>query len=333
MFRFSLFLLAVTPLSAGEITIVPIEPIDIQITNQDDGLSTISQLASIGDTIYLRSARETHLLAIDRDGKIRHRLGGKGDHPAEFGHNGIMAMAIDGADLWAMDAEGARLRQFRDGRFVRSIRPVSGMRPATFTSQVFAVGDGTLVMPAPAGSEHLADVLDHEGTHLRVIDPQVPETTGAQIPNGNHTLWHYDRGHWYALFAYSTEVRVYDTRFGWVNAYQIETPVTRARRDAIGDPKGLRGQIFEPVFTDFEIHDGNLLAMSGGTLHRVDAATGRVLEMVRFQGSGPGFRETTQGWVHLPFFTVLSDGRLVLGHPAMLWNHDLWTAALPRDKS
>ena len=82
-----------------------------------------------------------------------------------------------------------------------------------------------------------------------------------------------------------------------------------------------------PLFTDAKIHKGDLYLMSGGQLHRIDPESGKLKSVTAFYGTGPDFAQVTLPNVTVFFFAFLDDGRLFLAHPAMLWNHDLWSVA------
>ena len=84
-----------------------------------------------------------------------------------------------------------------------------------------------------------------------------------------------------------------------------------------------------PIFSDAKIFEGDLFLMTKGHLHRVDLDTHKLKSITTFYGTGPDFAEVAAPNVTVYFFAFLEDGLLVVAHPAMLWNHDLWTASLP----
>ena len=72
-------------------------------------LTGISQIESNGSVIYLRSRGESEIFVIAPEGNLIRRMGGKGGHPSEFG-SGVLAMAVRGNQVWAIDYGRERVR-------------------------------------------------------------------------------------------------------------------------------------------------------------------------------------------------------------------------------
>ncbi len=67
----------------------------------------------------------------------------------------------------------------------------------------------------------------------------------------------------------------------------------------------------------------------GGRLYQVALPSGEVKSVTSFYGKGKDFADLPSATVNMFFFDISDSGKLIVAHPAMLWNHDLWTVDLP----
>ncbi len=309
-----------------------LRPIDFEQNDQTLFLSTINQIESDGKYLYLRSIREPEIMVITPEGKLIRRIGGRGGHPSEFGIQGVQAMTVHGNELWAIDAQLQRVRRFVDGRYLSSFLLRSfNYYHAPQTSNVFAFSKTEVVVPADPKTGHLASVLKHDGTKVRDVGDFIPyiEDLQRKIPGINDTLWLYDAGHWFSIHKFFPLVTRYDGAFNVVSQFQIESKTITEMFEGIQEfSPNPNFNVPLPLFTDAKIHEGDLYLMSKGRLHRIDLESGRVKSVTVFYGTGPDFAQVTLPNVTLFFFAFLDDGRLFLAHPAMLWNHDLWSVKL-----
>ena len=194
-------------------------------------------------------------------------------------------------------------------------------------SNGFAFTEREIVIPGPHSGD-LATVYARDGQILRRVGRRLRATDEleATVPGIHDTIWiRRDQG-WLSVHKFFPIVVRYDPNFRKIGEYQIESPAPLQLLDELYrfDPSPERAAP-NAVITDAKMFRNELYLMSGGRLHRVDPDTGRVKSIMTFSGRGPDFSATGVSEPVLYFFAFLDDGRLFVAHPAMLWNHDLWT--------
>ncbi len=312
---------------------VLLQPLDFQEGREEFYLSGIDQIESDGAHLYLRSLRETEIIVITPEGHLVNKFGGKGGHPSEFGDFGVLAMALRDNQLWAIDSERERVRRFVDGIYEHSFRLTSyNVFFANATANVFAFSEDLVVVPADPNTKHLAAVHRFDGTLVKHVGDHLPftEDLARRVPGIHDTFWLYQNGSWFSIHKFLAVVTRYDADFKRVNQFQVESVSIRERLNHIQDfTSNDKFNVPGALITDVKIHHGDLYLMSGGYLHRVDLQDGTVKSITAFYGTGTEFEEVGPSNVTLFFFAFLDSDKLVLAHPAMLWDHDLWTVNLP----
>lgn len=306
-----------------------LRPIDFERNDDAFYLSSINQIESDGTYLYLRSIRETEIMVVTPAGGLVKRIGGSGGHPGEFGKQGILAMTVQGNELWAIDTQFQRVRRFVGGRY-RSSFPLQSFNyyPGYDTSNVFAFSQTEIVIPAGPKTGHLASVIKHDGSHARAVGELIPfsEDLQKRVPGINDTFWLYNQGYWYSIHKFFPLVTRYDDAFKVVSQFQIESKTITKLFEGIQEfSPNANFNVPPPLFSDAKIHQGDLYLMSKGRLQRIDLKSGEVKSVAVFYGTGPDFAQVTLPNVTVILFAFLDDGRLFLAHPAMLWNHDLWS--------
>ncbi|MDJ0840565.1 MAG: hypothetical protein QNK37_28910 [Acidobacteriota bacterium] len=323
-----------TLLLAGESRRVPLQPLDLQKGREAFFFKSINQIESNGRHLFLRSLRETEIVEITAEGRLVRKIGGKGGHPGEFGNFGVAAMAVAGNQLWGIDSGLRRVRLFTDGIYRRSF-PLRSFNVffSHPTANVFAFSKEHVVIPAAPNDGHLATVYTWDGGLGKHVGKLLPftEELAPVVPGINDTFWLHTDGSWLAIHKYLAVVTRFDGSFNQVGQFQVESPMINPLvRNVLEFSPDEKHNAPGPVLTDAKIHNGDLYLMSAGYLHRIDLASGAVTSITGFYGTGPEFAEADPNHVTLYFFAFLDNGQLILAHPAMMWEHDLWKADVHR---
>ncbi len=306
-----------------------LQPLDIRYDGPVSfGLRSISQIESNGTHLFLRSKRDNEIVVITPEGKPVQVIGGSGAHPGEFDY-GVLAMALHGHHLWAVDMGRNRVRRYLDGVYENSFKPVSyNTYIGLPTSNAFAVSDRELVLPASPKTGALATVYRFDGTPIENVGETFPfaDELTHRIPGINDTFWLREGRSWYSIHKFVPIVTRYDENFQVTQQFQVHSRIIEEVLDKVytfHPPR--KGSIPIPSITDVKIHDDHIYLMVAGRLHKVDLTSGEVKSITSFYGTGPDFAEVTGSQVALFFFAFLKNGKLVLAHPTMMWHHELWT--------
>ena len=312
-----------------------IEPIDLRMEKVQAYFSGAHQIATDGKRLFLRSVTDTEILVAAPDGLILATFGGKGHHPAEFGDIGVIAMAVDGGKVMAIDANFIRARTFNlDGAYQSSflIKPYFRLGHLPTASNVFAFSDQYTVIPTDQNSGHLAAVYDAKGQFVKYIGELLDLGGGPEfhIPGINETLWLHEGKHWYAIHKYLAMVTVFDEDFAMVTQYQIQTARAQEMQEyVLGFQPDEHANVPTPILSDAQVWHGDLYILCGGWLHQLSPQDGQVKSVTTFMGKGEAFRDLPVPYVIFYTFAILDNGGLILGHHAQMWDHDLWRAPLP----
>jgi len=190
-----------------------------------------------------------------------------------------------------------------------------------------------VVVPTHPSSKHLAAVYGYDGKVRRYVGDIVPidRKRLRKNPALNDTLWRRSGDRWYCLFKFRPYLLVFDGDFNQVAEFRLTGPEIEHREEEFRkyEPKG-KFSLPPNHFTDMKFFDGKLFVMAELALYQIDPATGDTLNRTYFIGRGEGFGEIEGHPLALMHFAFLDDGTLVLGHPAVPWNHDLWKVRLPQ---
>ncbi len=311
---------------------VRIHPLDVQFGQAPFYLESLDQIETDGHQLYLRGVKNTEIYVISPSGTLLKQVGRAGQHPSEFGFSGVLAMAVEGPHLWAIDLEYQRVRLFTDGEYRRSFPLDSyNVYAQAATSNVFGFSPNQVVIPAAPKSRHLAAVYTYDGDLIQHVGEILPfsEEFASRVPGINDSFWLYRQGHWYSIHKYFPLVTRYDASFAVVDQFQVESEVVQQRLDYIVQFSSTHGYP-APIFTDAKFFGGDLFLMSDGYLHQLDLPSRRIRSITSFYGVGPGFQHLEHSKLTLFSFAFTREGGLFLGHPALLWDHDLWSAELPQ---
>jgi hypothetical protein len=317
---------------------VAIQPLDFQQSKDENFfMANIGQIETDGPLVYLRSIRELEVSVMTPEGHLARRFGGNGGFSSEFGVNGVLAISVRDGVCLAIDAEQRLVRRFEEGRFQFAFRLHAYNVFATMpSSNSFAFSNQHIVIPTAPATGHLASVYGHDGVFRKFAGSLIPfdEDLMQIIPGINDTYWLFQGDQFYSIHKFYPIISTYDTAFERTNQFHLSTPAIEAYLEVFLSFTPLEpGSVPGPLFTDAKIYGGQLYLMSQGVLHQISLEDGTLESQTRFFGTGKDFAHLEDPHVNLYFFAFLPDGRLVLGHPAMLWNHDLWTAQLPFSRS
>ncbi len=308
--------------------------LDFRKSGQPYFFNGIHQIATDGRRLFLRSYGDTNILITNSRAEFIATLGGKGNHPSEFGDLGVMAMAVQGNRLMAIDSNAIRARTFVDDAYQSSFRLKSYYRLGRLptSSNLFAFSESEAVIPASPFEGHLAALYDERGQFVRYVGEMIPvdDRLNALFAGMNETLWLRHENRWLSIHKFIPLVTIYDGSFHVVTQYQVSSSLVQEMFDkVIGFQPGGHGNIPTPILTDAQIFRGDLYVLGGGWLHQLELETGKVKSITNFYGTGEEFSQVTAPYLTLYTFALLDSGQLILGHHAQMWDHDLWTADLP----
>lgn len=308
-----------------------IMPLDFQ---KDDDPGTfvqgILQLETDGKHLMIRS-ENSYILTIDRQGNLLGRT-----EYIPFGspaYQQISGFAVSGSQLALINNKNA-VFLLENGAFQSyfSAAFYHGAMP-TDTTNAFAFSGNRLVLPALPKTGKLAMVLHRNGDRIQDVgEPQAfpPDLIWPQ-QSLNATFWVKEGSYWYALFKYQPRILKFNERFRLVAEFPLSGDEINEGEARLHDPSAQDLEYFSysppPHFSDFKAFRGKLYAMCSGVLLEIDANTGQALQRYYFFGKTQDFGHLPEAQrITLPIFTILDDGSLVLAHPGLLWNHDLWIA-------
>ena len=320
---FSFLLLFADPIL--DVHQVVLQPIDIQHKGNAYPLHAIHQIESDGQRLFLRSLNETRVLVVDRMGRIQQEIGRDGNGPGEWGATGIQALALFRDELWGFGTHRLTLNGYEGVRLLKSFDAydIRAGHQGT-TSNVFAVSETSIAVASPFGTNHLAVVYAKSGQSHHPVGTRLIEEKDLleDNPFANDTMWLFDGHRWYALFKFYPVIAIFDKAFEKQTFYNLDHPWIAKAFAFVSDDHG--PDIILPLFSDFKMFRNQLFLMCRDGLLQMDPKDMTVLSVTRFLGEGPDFESIAGKPLTLPYFSFLEDGTLVLAHPMLLWNHDLW---------
>jgi len=311
-----------------------IQPLDIQDGAFKAYLRSIDQLETDGTQIYLRCRKEPRIVVIAEDGTPIRQISGSGEGPGRLGNNGPVAMAVHGQTVVILDYLNNKILRFQDGAYTNSFPFKSYQK--VFTSPAvnnFTFTDTALLIPNAPDAKGLADRYDHQGRHLGQVGEMIrfPKDLTDKVGSMNDSQWVRDDKYIYCLRTFQPLITTYTLDLKKVSETEIKSRVAQAVWRQVQEfvPEPGRPGIPFPVLTDAQAFQGKLYAMIGGAIHEIDPRSGEVANLAFFYGEGPDFASVETPTVSLMAFRILDNGKVILAHPALLWNHDLWTVKLP----
>ena len=302
-----------------------LEAMDIQFNGEAYPVSSIDQIESGGNRLYLRSMKMPEILEIDEQGRLIRIIGRGGHGPGEWGSGGVQAIALFNSELWGVGTHSKTLNGFVDGRYKQEVfidRVTLGR--VTATSNVFAVSDQHIVIPSPFKTKFLAEIFDKNGKYQGQLGESLENDPGLlrENPVINDSLWIFHDGFWYGLFKFFPVINVFDQKFNHHAQWSIDHAWINTSLAHIMD--GSPEHLNVPLFSDFKAFKGNLYLMCRGKLIQFSLTQKRVTAVAGFFGKGQNFGPVEGKPLTLQSFAFLEDGSLVLAHPLLLWEHDLW---------
>ncbi len=313
-------------------TRIEIQPLDFQDEQISETLMQhIYSLEARGNRILIRS-ENNYITEIDANGRFLGKIG-----PVDFGSSHfqrIGGMAVSGDRILLLNLRKT-LFIYEGDALLENFSPDAYHASHTFphlNSNSPGFNGEQIVIAKPKVTGMAASVYSTGGRLIRHIPD--PVSFSEQLENANPAIgasfWLSDGSNWYCLFKFKPIFRVYDASFNLLGEYELSSESITEAEERLYDPHNasLNGnRLPKPHFSDFKMFGSKLYAMSGSTLLEIDPKKGRVTQSWQFFGRGEDFADTDP-WrpLTLPVFAFLEDGTLVLGHPNLLWNHDLWRA-------
>lgn len=307
-----------------------LQPIDLHQQGTRFFMKSIDQLESSGGQVFLRSISTLEVIEIDAAGKVLNLLGRSGSGPGEWGSQGVIAITLYKHELWGYGLHSHLLNGYENNRLFKSI-DISAVRPSRHhaTSNVFGISEHHIVLPSSLGQRYLAEVYDKNGNHLGHAGELGEDNSAAlqQNPFANDTMWLAFEHKWFAVFKFLPLIAIYDRQFELEGYLNLNHPWIHEAYATIIESSESHSQ--PPLFSDVKIYKRRLYAMCRGRLVGFNLKTGGVETMVEFIGKGADFGVVANKPLSLQYFCFLADGTLLLAHPMLLWNHDLWKVNLP----
>jgi len=308
---------------------VRLSPLDFSDEDNAKTLfSGLGQLESDGQRLYVADQKTPHVLVIDRTGRFVRAIGRAGSGPEGLGR-GVFSFAQEDGHLWLTDWQRQALHFYQgDEHIARFPLPRTWMLSGAANPFAISLEKGVLVFQAPPETGAMGSVYDFHGTLLRHIGPLPefdPETVLAH-PWIHSTLWVRGNQHWYALFTSIPTIVVFDDALEEVDRFHLKGPEITYTEERFEhhlqthpNKRGSRSFKTPPLhFTDFKWYDGHLYTLSRGTLYQIDPTTGKTRSRTRFT--------TPEGETVFFYVTFMDHRTIVLGHPVMVRDHDLWIA-------
>jgi len=315
---------------------VPVYKVELQpfdLTETESGavyLGGVDQLESDGELLYIRDVQSPHILAVDASGRLRQTIGGLGGGPGEFRSNPV-AIALRGEALWVLSDGGRRASYFERGEFMLGFAVNSYNITIGSSANAFDFTNEAVAIPAHPSTGRLAAVYGYGGELQRLagkiapIDPEILRKN----PAFNDTMWRRDGDHWYCLFQFRPTLLKFNRDFEQTAAFRLRGPEMEHREEAFEkfEPQGM-SSIPPGHFTDIKFYRGDLFVMAPKALYQIDPQSGETLSRTYFiyRGEEGSRKGRTVARMTMAF---LKDGVVVLGHPALVGNHDLWKVRLP----
>jgi len=308
---------------------IRLTPCDFSDENKPETLfSGLGQLESDGTRLYVSDQKTPHVLVIDREGRFLDAIGAPGSGPEGLGR-GVFSFAVENGHLWMTDWQREALHHYRGGEHMgRYPLPRTWMLSAAANPFALSLEREMLVFQAPPQTGAMGSVYDFHGTLVRQIGklPEFDAETTLAHPWIHSTMWARGHQRWFALFTSMPTIVVFDDTFEEVDRFHLDGPETAYSQEQFAyhlkthpNKRGTRNfKTPQPHFTDFKWFDQHLYTLSRGTLYQIDATNGTILSRTRFT--------TPEGPTVFFYFAFMDHRTIILGHPIMIRDHDLWLA-------
>jgi len=297
---------------------VTLEPIDVTASSDDHvSLHGILGIAFADELLYIRSAREAHIVVLEKNGRFVRRIGTGPFSYRQVGYDPPTGFSLQGRRMWIHGADG-RMSYFESGSLLQTFHLESHSIDSENTTNAFAFDNEKVVIPCYPKTGHLAKGYDYGGRtliDLGEIEPIDPEALKLN-PGLNDTLWAADGRFFYCLWKHKPLVERYDKSGKRLSRIEIERPDA----DPVSsEPNGRP----TPLYRDFLVSTGKIMALGSDGVLRIYDSSGSPSGAVWFR------RTSATGSAFSPR-TFAFDGKrtVFVGHPYLRWGHDLWKAKL-----
>jgi hypothetical protein len=308
---------------------VTFRPLDFQNYARENGdpfFSGVDILAAVGDKVYLSNDQEPYIAEIDLAAERVRLIGARGVGPGEFPRS-VGGFAVDGSHLWAFDANNQKkLMHFVEGKH-RKTMPIQprGLFSVT-ASPVFAVHDGTVVLPLTPRTRRLGMAYHADGSQTQIGAIPFDESWEELLrknPAMNATQWAHGDSHWFATFPYFPQILKFNAAFELVATFDIKHPYVMDGWNAVLEFQPKR-PTHRPntIITDFKFFRGRLYVLAQLFLYQIHPGTGEILSATQFFGMPPEFEERSRRAFNR--FAFLENNTLLLGHDIMMGDYELW---------
>lgn len=308
-----------------------VQPIDFQMEDVSETLvQQIRQIETDGIHIFVRT-ENNYILKLAPDGALVDVIRMPATGPDHFFRLGSFALAGD--QMVAVN-QGSQVFWFKDGGFVKQY-PSAGFEAVYsfpfYNTNTIGFNGKAVVLPLTPGNQHLAAAYDGEGSLVARVGERPPIDSDYQdgFDTMNSTFWAWNGSQWIALYKFRAQMLVFDANFTLKKTIELTSPLVDEARASFYDqePLSLREKKPVPFFFDLKAKGNRAWFLARGILHEVDLAKGQITHRYHFFGEGKDF-EGVPTDQNLAFYMMapLKDGRFILGHPALMWNHDLWAA-------
>ena len=318
--------------ASPEVSGIVVQPLDFQEeTLSETFIQHIEQLESDGRHIYIRS-ENPYIIKIDNEGRYLGKVADIGFGPYLGKH--IAAFAL-GPEFVAVTDRKNSVFFFRENALETYFSSSDYKSLYSFpfhNANSFGFYDNQLILPALPESEAMAVLHRLDGSVQRRLGKRQSQglPDHLELHAFNAAFWIKGGDFWYCVFKFRPWVHQYDLDFNIKKKFEIQGEEVNLCEAHLFD-ESERGENPEivPHFSDVKYFRGRLFVMCRGVLYDVDPDSGGTVQRYHFFGQGSDFEEVPPG-ERLTFFNFafLETGDLVLSHPALLWNHDLWRADL-----
>ena len=304
--------------------------------NANTYIKHLSQIEASGGLLYIREPTNPIIVVIDSKGDYVRTIGKAGEGPEELGASS-QSFGVDGPSLWTMNGNMKFAHYYENGEHAHRIRIENYNRFINATDASLPIAfsrDSVIIPPLYRVDRSMAYVYGYDGEiKYKVPAPFNSEKELRKNPAVNETFWFREGDIWYCLFKHKPLLYVYDKTFRLQNQFELEGPEIADHAEALKDfERKKRWDIPPPYFTDAKVFKGKVYALCKGALYQIDPKQGLVLQHTTFFLKIPEIDEydlSEDVNVQLFYFALLENGTLVLGHPALMWGHDLWKVKLP----
>ena len=310
-----------------------VEPLDFQ---SDDQFITpmISEIEFNGEHLVIQSASLPEFYQISLTGQLLSKHGRLGEGPGEFSGAPRGLGAFDHR-ICVIGKNGKRASFYQDGTFVKQFYLESYLYfSGNYASNAVAFVGNKVIVPCRRTSGALALAYDLD-------DPEKKQKVGRPLDFDkkilwqkrylNDTMWTGDGRHAFAAFDYFPLILHFDESLNLVRQYNLDSPHFVNTFEDILEFERIPGKSTHPMplIQDFQVTPSFFYLLSRTSLFRLARTSGAVVDVFHFYGVGDTFESLAGKNLVFEYMAVINDQKLILGHTAMPWGHDLWQVTLP----